>query len=393
MVSSADRPTGRRSLPAGGARRIRHALTLAAAAVLLAGSVAHAEPTPADRETARSLMQEGRDLRDKGHSQDALKRFKAADDIMHVPTTALEVARTQASLGMLLEARDTIANIRKLPAGPSEPAPFLDARAKADELDASLDGKIPSITIVVQGGAENEKPSIVVDGVPVPAAATGLPRRVNTGRHTIMVKTPSGHGEQTVDVHEGEHKEVQVALVGGADTTTAGGGEGGGAAGGEGGEPQPAKPEAPPEPTGPKTHSPTVLTWVSAGVGAAGAIAGTITGVMSMSLTSTIKSKGECPRSICVSGTQGGNDYNSASSLATISDVAFVIAGVGAGVAVATIVLGHSEVEAEKAAPSAPPPAEGEPPPAEAAPPPAAQSHLRVVPWIGLGSAGVVGSF
>src|SRR5579864_9454433 len=108
-------------------RRVRLVMAAAALGALFAADPARADPTAADRETARSLMQEARDLRDKGHMQDALKRFKAADDIMHVPTTGLEVAKTQASMGMLVEARDTVANIRKLPSSPTDPAPFQDA--------------------------------------------------------------------------------------------------------------------------------------------------------------------------------------------------------------------------------------------------------------------------
>ncbi|HEX4448937.1 MAG TPA: hypothetical protein VH044_19485, partial [Polyangiaceae bacterium] len=92
-------------------------------AALLAAPSAGAQPSAADRETARSMMQEGRDLREKGDLKGALQRFKAADDIMHVPTTSLEVARTQVSLGLLVEALDTIANIHKVPPAADEPAP------------------------------------------------------------------------------------------------------------------------------------------------------------------------------------------------------------------------------------------------------------------------------
>jgi hypothetical protein len=380
------------AVQAGIASRTRRASRALAVAVLSAlavpasvcvlGDVAHAEPTSADREQARSLMQEGRDLRDKGHAQDALKRFKAADEIMHVPTTGLEVARTQASLGMFMEARDTIAAIRKLPTGPSDPAPFMDARNKAEELDNQLEAKIPSITITVTGGAEGETPSITVDGVSVPSAAMGLPRRVNSGKHMISARTPSGHGEQTVEVHEGDRKEVQIALTGGAAPEPAAT------------EPEPGQTpkETPVEPSGPKSHSPTVLTWVGVGVAGAGAIAGVVTGVMSMSLTSQLKNNHECKNSVCYAGTTGGNDYSSATSLATISDVTWALAGVGAAVAVASILIGH-EADAEKKAPeSSPAPSEGGEPPAGDTPP-ASQSRLRVVPWVGLGSAGVVGVF
>ena len=116
-----------------GSRRVRLTLAATAMAALLAAPSAGAQPSAADRETARSMMQEGRDLREKGDLKGALQRFKAADDIMHVPTTGLEVARTQVSLGLLVEALDTIANIHKVPPAADEPAPFKDARNKADE--------------------------------------------------------------------------------------------------------------------------------------------------------------------------------------------------------------------------------------------------------------------
>src|SRR5579884_1405121 len=97
---------------------VASALALGAA---LGARSARADPTAADRETARALMDDGRALREKNDLRGALQRFKAADDIMHVPTTALEVARTQIPLGLLVEARDTIARIRLMPAKPGEP--------------------------------------------------------------------------------------------------------------------------------------------------------------------------------------------------------------------------------------------------------------------------------
>jgi len=351
-------------------------LAAAALGAFLASGTARAEPTAADRETARSLMQEARELREKGHTGDALKRFKAADDIMHVPTTGLELARTQAAMGLLLEARDTIANIRKLPSSPSDPEPFKDARAKAEELDTSLEAKIPALTIVVQGAADGETPTIVVDGAQLPAAVTGLPRRVNAGRHLIVVRTPTAHGEQTVEVKEGEQKEVQVKVSKAADqppTQT---------------EPSTPPPAEHPEPSGPTSHSPTVVTFVGIGVGGAGLITGSITGLLSMSKTSSLKT--ECLQKRCTT-TTALNDYHSAGTLATISDIGFIAAGVGAAVAVATLIIGHDAsggATTPETHPSGDAPATGEP---ESSPAP--QSQLRVIPWVGLGSAGIAGVF
>src|SRR4051794_22145874 len=85
---------------------------------LLLGQVgrASAEPTASGKETARGLMTEARDLRDKNDLRGALSRFQAADAIMRVPTTGLEVARTEAALGLLVEARDTIHRVLAIPA-------------------------------------------------------------------------------------------------------------------------------------------------------------------------------------------------------------------------------------------------------------------------------------
>jgi hypothetical protein len=358
-----------------GSRRVPLALAAAALGAIFLAGTARAEPTAADRETARALMTEGRELREKGHVADALKRFKAADDIMHVPTTGLELARTQAAMGLLLEARDAIANIRKVPASPSDPEPFKDARAKAEELDTSLEAKIPALTIVVQGAADSETPTIVVDGTPLPAAVTGLPRRVNAGRHTITVRTPTAQGEQTVDVKEGEKKDVQVILSAQSRTPDVTPPEA---------EPTQAPAEHPSEPSGPTSHSPTVLTFVGIGVGGAGLVTGAITGLLSISKTSSLKN--ECTDNHCTSKNNGLSDYNSANTLATISDIGFVVAGVGAAVAITTLILGH-EVSGAAATPEAPTGA-----PSSTAPD-SPQSRLRVVPWIGVGSAGVVGVF
>src|SRR5689334_15630072 len=105
-----------------------------AAILVLRATAARADPTAAEKETARALMAEGRDLRERGDSKSALKRFMAADALMHVPTTGLEVARTQVALGLLVEARETLRTVARLPEDPSDPPPFREARAQGDKL-------------------------------------------------------------------------------------------------------------------------------------------------------------------------------------------------------------------------------------------------------------------
>jgi hypothetical protein len=335
----------------------RRALTAAwVLAAMLVPTAALADPTSADRETARTLMQQGRDLRDKGDLKEALKRFKGADEIMHVPTTALEVARTQVALGLLVEARDSIATIRHNQAKPGEPTPFRDARGKADELDASLSGRIPSLTITLKGTPDGEAPVISVDGAPIPAAAAGLSRMVDPGHHVVVAKSPHAEGQQEIDVRVGEQKAVEVTLAVTAEKA-----------------PAPAPPTDAaadtPAPTW-RSHGPTVLTWAGIGLAGVGAVVGTVAGVLSMSKKATLQS--QCNNDIC--GPSQYADYDTANTTANISTIAFIAAGVGAGVAVVTLLIGHEEVNV----PASTPPSEG---------------GLVVRPWIGVGIGGVSGRF
>jgi hypothetical protein len=167
----------------------------------------------------------------------------------------------------------------------------------------------------------------------------------------------TGDGSQEIDVREGEQKPVEVTLA-----VTA-------VAPPEAPPAAPSEPEAPPPPT--RSHGPTVITWAGIGLAGAGVIAGTVTGIMSLSKKSTLQ--GECPNGIC--GPAAYSDYSAANTDATISTIGFIAAGVGAGVAVVSLIVGHDEPSALPAAP------------------PQGETGLVVRPWFGLGAAGLHGSF
>src|SRR3954466_8294274 len=163
-----------------GGRLTRGALVAFASLLFYAGPVC-AEPSAAEKETARALMAEGRELRDRKALREALARFQAADGLMHVPTTALEVARTQVALGLLAEARETVQRLRQVAAREDEPAPFREARASADALHADLKDRIGAMRFVVRGAPAGTVPTITVDSVNIPTVATEMPFRANPG--------------------------------------------------------------------------------------------------------------------------------------------------------------------------------------------------------------------
>jgi hypothetical protein len=355
----------------------RLARTARTSAFLIASSFlatsAMAAPSAADRETARSLLEQGRALSDRGDVKEALTRFKAADDIMHVPSTAIRVAKAQAALGLLVEARDTISTIQRMPAAQNEPQPFKEARAEAEALDATLAPRVPSLTITVTGAAPGEEATLTLDGVALPAAVLGLPRVVDPGHHIIAAKTPTTAGTKEVDIKEAEQRKLEVTLVptGAAPVVVE--------------TPPPAEPQT----TTKHVHSPTLVTWSGVGLAGAGVIVGTITGVMVLSKKSTLNS--ECMNKVCAGSS--ASDLDSANSLATVSTVGFIAAGVGAAVAIVSLALGHDQVVASEAAPAATPdtPAASPETPPDGPAPDAAK--LTVTPWFAGFAGGLRGTF
>lgn len=289
--------------------------------VLLLPAVARAsEPSAADRETARTLMADGRAKRDASDLKDALRAFQAADALMHVPTTAYEVAKTESMLGMLVEARDEALQIARSPAKPGEPAPFAEARVSAQKLADELEGRIPSIRVVVKNAPEGA--SVTIDDVVLPAVAVGLPRKLDPGAHAIVVKAGSAEKRLNVQVLEREAKDVPVDF---AETSA------------------PTSTSTPSE-TSSKKGPWMILGITGVAVGGAGLVLGAITGSMSLAQTNTIKDS--CTGNICPPVLKDGSSTQSALSnartLAAVSDVAFVAGGVLAAAGVAFIVVGST---------------------------------------------------
>jgi hypothetical protein len=298
--------------------------------LLCASATALAQPSAAQKETARGLMAEGRELRDQGDLQGALMRFSAADSLMRVPTTGYEMAAAQADLGKLVEARETLRRVLALPQGPDEPEPFAEARAKARALDQRLQSRIGALHFVVTGVRAGEKLTLSVDGESVPVAALGMPFRVNPGKHVVLAQVDSREARVDVDALESRTVKVELPLAEGAarpaPTVVALD------------EQEPPKPSEAPVADGSAAKSGggiPALAYVAGGVGAAGLVVGGVAGVLALSHKNAAAKgcvNGECPRSTW-------NDLDSAHSLATVSTVGFIVGAVGIAVGVSSLLL------------------------------------------------------
>ena len=176
---------------------------------MLLSARAWAEPDESAKLAARDAMAKGRTARDHGDLHGALEYFSAADDIMHVPTTALEVAKTQAALARLVEAKATLDQIAAMPVAADEAEAFTKARSAAVQLQHEVTARTPSLLFSTTP-AEPKELALRVDGNTLRAGqwAHGYP--VNPGHHEIVAESAGKQIEREVDV--GEHESTEIAL-------------------------------------------------------------------------------------------------------------------------------------------------------------------------------------
>ncbi len=332
-------------------------------ALALAPSVARADPTAADKETARSLVKEGDRRFDAKDFGAALKAYQGAHAIMGVPTTGIGLGRAQQALGLLVEARDTFLQVARLPALAREPAIFAKVRAEAEQLAEALADRIPTLRAEVLGPPPGVERIVRLDDVALSPAVAGLPWKVNPGVHRVTASAP-GYRESTerAEVLEGKSATVRLVLVAlpaarVAEVEPPAVAPPSSAAAGAEGAPRPRRAGA-------------YLAYGGFGLGVAGIAVGSVTGLMHLSKTSDIRSV--CPGNAC--GRDQEEPLQSARTFATISNVAFGVGAVGLGVGVVGLLLTRGSHD--------------EPPAGQAS-----QAGLHVVPLVGDRSVGLGGTF
>lgn len=204
-------------------------------------------------------------------------------------------------------------------------------------------------------------------------AGTNLTLRLRSGSHTIAVTSSDGKTEKwEVVLSPGKSVDhrFEFAAAGAAATPAA---TPAGAAPPTETQPAPAgqQPGAPPAEE-PKKGSPLKLVgFIAAGVGGAALVGGVVTGLMAKSKDK--KATDQCVDKVCP--TSAEKDFDSASSLATVTNVLFIGGGVLAAAGVSLIIVGGKS-SAEN-------------------PKPASEPRLRLTPVAGSDGVGLfaTGSF
>ena len=287
--------------------------------VVVATCLAFLTPTPgaaktskasaSDRESARNLMDIGRQKSAAGDHAGALEAYLGADELMRVPTTGLAVADALREVGRLIEAREKALAVTRMPERKDESKPFARARKRAQELSTLLATLIPSIQVEVLT-IESEDPvddaTVRLDGESLEATVLKLPRKLDPGKHTVAA-TAVGFDTavKTVELGEGEHHAVTVVLrrMGDEPVRTIG------------------------------DVSP--LVWIGYGLTVVGAVAGAATGSAALAKSAALEA--DCPGDLCPSDEQSAID--SMDLMSHLSTASFAVAGAGAVLGTIGVVL------------------------------------------------------
>ena len=270
--------------------------------------------TKTEIEMARNLMDEGDAKLERGDVRGALRSYRAAHTIMNVPTTGIEVARMEAKLGHLVEARKVAIDVAKMPVKAQEPKPFIEARSDAQLLADALETRIPRVKVETKGVPTTATIELQIDGRVIPSDEVGESIALDPGKHELVLSVSGGDPEsRTITLSENEKRTVTF---------------GDGSSSSD--QDKPVRRTSP-------------LVFIGFGLGGAGLIAGAITGGLSLSRASEVEKicrAGTCPSQTDLDKAKPIHD--SAYTLANVSNVAFAVGVVGVGLGVTGLLLGRS---------------------------------------------------
>jgi hypothetical protein len=290
-----------------------------------------------DAETARTLMDEADRLRDAGDLWAALERYHAADEIMHVPSTGIELAKAQAALLQLVEARATALSTVHLPEQPNESKVFRESRAEAVKLAAALAPRIADLTLAIEPASAQA--AVRVDGQAIPRISRSLPYKLNPGSHVLLVEAP-GFASKTeqLTLAEGQHATLGMTLTPAPSAATT--------------EPvakQPSQHAAQAnEATRPHADPGAgnrARAFVAFAAGGALLVTGAVAGILSLTKASDVRA--QCNNNVCPESLRG--QAASADTLGTIANVTLPLGVLGVGYGIVELLLQPSAEHAQAA--------------------------------------------
>jgi hypothetical protein len=281
------------------------------AAVIGAGSLsstARAQPSPATIAGAQVLVGEGRKLRAAGDLAGARERFESAYLLVPTPIIGLDLGKARAALGYWIEARAILLESSALPPIAKESDESKAARAESIALAQSLEERTPTLAVVIEGLEVGIKVNVAVDGADVSDGDAKTPRKVNPGKHVIVVRADGRLQRVEVEVAEKEAKTATVTFPKIAPP-----------------EP-PRAPESKPLPPPPETRV-SKLAYIGFAVAGAGVVVGSVTGILALTRAHDLDTACEGYNFQCPPSTRSA--YDSSRRYGNVSTASFIVGGAG----------------------------------------------------------------
>jgi hypothetical protein len=330
----------------------------------LAASPAAAQTgSPEDVASARVLGTEGTRLADAGDCNGAIPKLESAEKLFHAPTTLDRLGECQVSIGKLVAGTENLNRVVREQLAPNPPPAFVTAKKRAQQVLAAAQPRIGNLKIHVDG-AVPDKLTVLVDGVGVSAALLDGDRPTDPGPHQVSVAA-TGYRTATSDVNVREGGESSVSLKLEVDPTAVAVAPPPAGTPGEATVSATTGPASQPASASPG-NSGRILSYGALGLGGVGLVVGTVFGVVALGNKSTLDKA--CTDKVCPVSSQ--SNINALGTDATVSTVGFAVGIVGVAVGVVLLVVTHKS-ETAAADPLKP----------------------HVSPWLGIGSAGVGGTF
>jgi hypothetical protein len=180
------------------------------AAGVFADGVLPDAATPVQREQAQSRFLRGKDLKAKGHFEDALAEFRASHDIVTSPNTRLEIARCLLAVGRTVaayaELGRTAVEAKELTAQDNR---YDRAYHAAVAERAEIEARLAFVTLRIENASEGTR--VLVAGEEILRAAWTEPTPIPPATAQIVVETP-GHTRvvRTVQLAAGQRSSVTV---------------------------------------------------------------------------------------------------------------------------------------------------------------------------------------
>lgn len=329
--------------------RSKRIWTLAAAlcTALSVAPGAWAQSDAAKIAAARQIGFEGVKDYQAARYTEASDKLERAYALVKAPTLGLWSGRALLKLGKYVAAAERFLETTRLPIPETNQANHKKAQQEAGEERTQLLPKIPSLQVNVTGAPASEV-ELSMDGVAIDGALIGIARPVDPGTRRVVARWKGQ--EQTKDVQLAEAAKEIISLE--FDPDAAG-----------------AAPVPPPAPTETPAPAPAqssasnassssaaldsgtngsnnTLAYVALGVGGAGLLAGSITGVLALGKKSDLDKNDACFDGAC--GTEAHDDVDSLNQMRLISTIGFAVGAVGAGAGVVLLLTGDKETKAAR---------------------------------------------